>query len=198
MPRGGKPSVWGMEEISSSCELILRMLVIDDHLLGLEVTFFRRSNRSRGGSDSGPLPICGRCRPGLPRGVGRHPPRCSGYDLVERDGLQRRRPGRGIARDHDPLVRRAELLDELPDQQLGDDAAPLAQAQRSPIGDNGWLLQSLLNDASIEEIAINGLDEVCVSRTESDAPDHPPASVARLNLVYGWRGAGSGRLSWSR
>lgn len=42
---------------------------------------------------------------------------------------------------------------------------------------NGWLLQSLLNDESIEEIAINGLDEVCVSQTESDEPDHPPASA---------------------
>ncbi len=45
------------------------------------------------------------------------------------------------------------------------------------VSGNGWLLQSLLNGESIEEIAINGFDEVWVSRTESDAPDHPPASA---------------------
>src|SRR3954463_16039271 len=65
MPRGVNPNVWGMEEISSSCELILRTLVIDDHLLNWRGTFLRKSNRPRGGSDSGALPIWGRCRPGL-------------------------------------------------------------------------------------------------------------------------------------
>ena len=52
-----EPQRVGDGAISSSCELILRTLVIDDHLLRLEGTFFRRSNRSRGGSDSRALPI---------------------------------------------------------------------------------------------------------------------------------------------
>src|SRR3954451_10574477 len=89
MPRGVNPSVWGIDEISSSCELIFKTLVIDDHLLGLEGTFFRRSNRSRGGSDSWSLPIWGRCRPGLAGGVSRHPPRWSGRELIECESLQR-------------------------------------------------------------------------------------------------------------
>ena len=39
-------------------------------------------------------------------------------------------------------------------------------------------LESLLNDESVEEIAINGYDDVWVSRAESDAPWEPVEAVA--------------------
>lgn len=86
MPRGVNPSVWGIDEISSSCELIFRVLVIDDHLLGLEGTFVWRSNRSRPGSDSWRLPIWGRCRPGLAGGVSPDQAACLAVDDSDRHG----------------------------------------------------------------------------------------------------------------
>ena len=44
MPRGVNPSAWGMDAISSSCELILRTLAIAYHLLSPEGSFSGKSN----------------------------------------------------------------------------------------------------------------------------------------------------------
>jgi len=67
---------------------------------------------------------------------------------------------------------------------MGDDAAPFAQALAVAISGNGWLLKSLLNGESIEEIPINGFDEVwvfpdrvgCTRSPNQPAPPRPRPS----------------------
>lgn len=86
MPRGVNPSVWGMDAISSSCELILRTLVIDDHLLRFGGLVLRKKQPAT-------RPIGQRRATDLQPwstgpGVGGHPPRWSGRSLVERDGCR--------------------------------------------------------------------------------------------------------------
>ena len=175
----GSPAVWGMEAISSSCEPDRERVV---H--GGPPTCSDWRSRSpgeatgTGGSDNGRLPICGRCRPGLPRGVGRHPPRWSGYDLVERDGLQRRRHREGHRLGSRSPCSPHQLLDNPKTKHWE------MTRLRSPKPSGRHLRQRMAPPVAAEWRVDRGDRDqrlrrgLCV-RTESDAPDHPPAAPPR-------------------